>query len=52
LALPSGRNWKVLYYTPNNRFLVKCENAGEGKETALMDKMEVAVCSSAGVVEH
>jgi hypothetical protein len=32
LALPSGRNWKVWYYTPIDRFRVKHENAGEGKE--------------------
>jgi hypothetical protein len=32
LALPSGRNWKVRYYTPINRFRVKYENIGRGKE--------------------
>ena len=52
LALPSGRNWKVLYYTPINQFRVKHENTGEGKETALMGKWEVALCWSDGVVEH
>jgi len=25
LVLPSGRNWKALYYTPINRFRVKQE---------------------------
>jgi hypothetical protein len=38
LALPSGRNWKVRYYTPINRFGVKPENAGRGEEYTVMGK--------------
>jgi len=38
LALPSGRNWKVRYYTPINRFGVKHESAGRGDEYSVMGK--------------